>query len=93
MPTVTIDVEAQTNQSDDVVELKLSHGERQISMTAYRDWTLERLAEEILAQEFPEGPDKTHEAVLTITFHLEEVTDPETGQVSTVRVLDEVTRI
>ena len=93
MPTVTIDVKAQVNQSEGVVELELSHGERQISMTARRNWTLEQLAEEILAQQFPEEPDRAFEAVLSITFHTEEVTDPETGQVSTVRVLDEVTRI
>jgi hypothetical protein len=93
MPTVTIDVKAEKNQSSDVVQLQLSRGERQVSMTARRDWTLERLAEEILAQEFPEEPDRAFEAALSITFHTEEVVDEETGQVSTVRVLDGVNRV
>lgn len=93
MPTVTIDVKAEKNQSTDVVQLELSHGERQVEMTAYRDWTLERLAQEILAQRFLEEPDRAFEAVLEITFHVEEVVDEETGEVSTVRVLDEVSKL
>jgi hypothetical protein len=93
MPTVTIDVKALVNQSEDVVALELSHGTRQVTMTAYRDWTLERLAQEILAQRFPDEPDRAFEAALEITFHTEQVTDPETGEVVTVRVLDEVTKV
>lgn len=93
MPTITIEAKATVNRSNDIVELELSRGNRQVTMTARRDWTLEQLAEEILAQSFPEEPDRTFEAALTITFHTEEVTDPETGLVSTVRVLDSVSKV
>jgi hypothetical protein len=90
MPTVTIEARAKINQSDDIVELELTHGDRQVNMTARRDWTVEQLAQEVVSQEFPEEPDRTFEKVLTITFHTEEVTDPETGGVATVRVVDAV---
>jgi protein-tyrosine-phosphatase len=90
MPTVTIEARAKVNQSDSIVELELSHNDRQVNMTARRDWTIERLAQEIVTQEFPEEPDRTFEKALTITFHTEEVIDPETGETVTVRVVDSV---
>lgn len=90
MPTITIEARAKVNRSEDVVELELSRGDRKARMTARRDWTIERLAQEIVSQRFPEEPDRTFEKILTITFHTEEIIDPETSVVSTVRVVDAV---
>lgn len=90
MPTFTVDARAEYNQSDDIVALELSRNDRTVTMTARRDWTLEQLANEILAQNFPPQPDATFQRRLTIEAHQEDVTDPDTGTVYQIWVLDSV---
>lgn len=66
MATITVDARATFNQSDDIVALELEYQGRSATMTARRDWTLDDLAREILAQSFPPEPDRSFQQRLTI---------------------------
>ncbi len=94
MPTFQVDVKARRDR--DIVKLEVSRGEQRLETTLQFEEvnSLEKFANWLLSQTFPgEVDEPTLLGQLSITFHIEEVTDPETGQVTTVRVLDEVTRI
>lgn len=91
MPTFQVDVKARRN--GDIVKLGVSRGEQQLETILQFEEVNgeEKFATWLLAQTFPgEVDEPTLQRRFTISFHTEEVTDPETGQVSTVRVLDEV---
>jgi len=64
-----VDVRARVNTSDQVVELELSRGDQSAVMTAYRTWTLEQLAREILHQHFGVVPDKVFQRRVHIEAH------------------------
>lgn len=94
MPTFQVDVKAR--RDGDIVDLEVSRGEQQLETTLQFEEvnSLEKFANWLLSQTFPNEIDEpTLIGQLSITFHTEEVTDPETGQISIVRVLDEVNRL
>lgn len=64
-----VDVRANVNRTDQVVELDLRRGDRQATMTAYRDWTLEQLALSIVQQQFSIVPDKVFQRRVHIQAH------------------------
>ena len=93
MPTIQVDlIEVKERPNTNNVIITAMQGDRiitrEIDRSEFDTW--EKFADWLINQE-PEFillPDK--EKSLGITFHIETVTDPETGIETTIRVVDEV---
>ena len=86
-----ITVNARVKYADDnLIYLEVEHGGQTCIMTVFDDMPLLQVAALLLEQPIPDPPPLSMQKEFTITYHQEIVTDPETGEQSTINIVDDV---
>ena len=98
MPTTDIDAKA-FKQDGDLLNIAVQDNDqtdpqfKAFQMTTLRGMSVFQMGQTALDQDIEPIPDPIFNGSFRLVWHIESITDPDTGDVYTRRVLDDITRI